>query len=116
MVDTNRRWQAAGFYTQMIIKHTEKQKTANKLEVIIYWSLAAESILTVKFSKNEIRDFLDNPFTLPSHKALKNLLKKLWLLCLKCLVLNEVMAVFGRCNAHKLVPNVKRKADFDVLL
>ena len=77
MVDTNRRWQAAGFYTQMIIKHTEKQKTANKLEVIIYWSLAAESILTVKFSKNEIRDFFDNPFTMKAYLAITQSFEKL---------------------------------------
>ena len=95
--------------------------SAKKLEEIIDWSSATESILTAKLSKDEIRGFLDHPFTMkayPCHtQSVERLVKEVSVASAQVFGAERRDGyVLARCNARKLVPKVDRKADFDALL
>ena len=95
--------------------------SAKKIEDLIDWENATESILTAKLSKDEIRKFLDTPFIMkpfPCHTQSVERFVKEVSVASSCVFGIEKRNgyVHARCEARKLVPKFQRKGDFDAII
>ena len=94
---------------------------AKKLEELIDWNMATQSILTARLSSNEIRGFLDRSFSMekfPCHtQSVERLVKEVSAASAQVFgAERRDGCVYARCSARKLVPKVERKDDFNLLL
>ena len=95
--------------------------SAEKIEDIILWDNATEAYQTAKLSSDDIRGFLDKPFTMkvfPCHtQSVERLVKEVSAASSRgCGVGERNGYVHARCEARQLVPRSDRKSDFAGML
>ena len=95
--------------------------SAMKIEDMIVWESATEPLHTAKLNTDDLRSFLDKPFTMPPFpghtQSVERLVKEVSAASLKVFGTKEVDGyVKARCEARQLVPKADRKADFAAIL